>query len=234
MNGKRLGTLLLAGSLGLNVALGGVLIYQIATREKTYTRGERGEWRGRSDRRDRDEWQSHYRARSDTTRPFPRLERDQILRLREMRNNLVEVIRPLRAEINTLQALMREELVKPQPDPARLDSMAVETARLQSQIQQHSLRLILEEREVLTAEQYQAVVRMMLPGQFGSRESGRSKTGEPPDRDPEGGSRRSPRSSPDRPPPPPAPHLSMPHLPMPHLPMPHLPMPHHPFQPPGH
>jgi len=219
VNGKRLGTLLLAGSLGLNVALGGVLIYQIATREKVYTRGERGEWRGRPDQRGRDEWQSDYRARSDTTRRFPRLERDQIRRLTEMRHNLGEVIRPLRTEINTLQALMREELVNPQPDLARLDSMAVETARLQSQIQQHSLRLILEEREILTAEQYQAIVRMMLPGQYGSRESGRSKTDEPPDRDREGGSRRSSRSPPDRPPPPPVPHL---------------PMPHHPFRLPGH
>lgn len=219
MSGKRLGTLLLASSLGLNVALGGVLIYQIATREEAYTRGEREEWRGRSDRRGRDEWQSDFRARSDTIRPFPRLEREQIRRLREMRLNLGEVIRPLHIEINTLQTLMREELVNPQPDLARLDSMAVETSRLQSQIQQHTLRLILEEREVLTAEQYQAVVRMMLPGQYGSRETGRSKTDEPPDRDPEGGSRRSSRSSPDRPPPPPAPHP---------------PMPHHPFRPPRH
>lgn|GEM_PF-3560085 len=193
MNGKRLGTLLLAGSLGLNVALGGILLYQAVAGGKETSRLESDQWRRRADWRERPEWQSRFRSMPDSTSPPPRLQYSQINRLREMRRDLEEVISPLRTEINALQALTREELGKPQPDIARLDSTAAEIARLQSHVQQHLLRLILREREILTPEQYQSFMRMMMPGQFGPRETGRFRPMGPSDRDTTRGQHRSSR-----------------------------------------
>ena len=208
MNGRRLGTLVLAGSLGLNVALGGVLIYQAVSRSRESTRYESERGREYSDRGRRSDWQSRYRAESDSAGTFPRLNGDQIRNLREMRRETEEAIHPMREEINTLQALMREELDRPQPDISRLDSMVVETSRLQNSIQRHYLRLILKEREVLSPEQYRSFTRMMMPGQYRDREPDRYRPRGRSDRDTTQNSRRSPGGSRGsrEPPPPPYPY----------------------------
>ena len=151
---------------------------------------------------------------TDTTRSFPRLERDQIESLRTMRREMEEVITPLREEIHALQAAMREELEKPEPDLEILDDMTEETASLQAEIQQQSLRLMLKERQILSPEQYRSFMRMMMPGQYGSGESGRPRHGNFSDMDSTMGSDRDPRRSPrdsrgsrgDPPPPPSLPH----------------------------
>ena len=211
MNGKRLGTMLLAASLGLNVALGAVLITQAVTRSTQASRYEYSRYRRGGEERGRSEWQSRYRSESDTSRSFLRLERHQIESLRTMRREMEEVITPLRAEIHALQAAMREEMEKPEPNLEILDEMAEETAGLQAEIQQQSLRLMLDEREILTPEQYRGFMRMMMPGQYGPGEAGRSRHSESSGRDSTWGSERDPRrSSRDSrgdPPPP----VSMPH-----------------------
>lgn len=208
MSGRRAQTLVLAGSLGLNVALCAVLIYQAVAAGRGSSRYESDRWRRYGESRGRSDWESRYRAEPDSTRPFPRLDDEQIQRLREMRREITETINPLREEINGLQALMREELGKPEPDLARLDSMVTETSRLQSQIQQHSLRLILREREILTPEQFRSFTRMMVPGQFGDREPDRRRSREPSERDT---TRNSHKSSRDPREPPPPPYLYPPH-----------------------
>ena len=110
MNGKRLGTMLLAASLGLNVALGAVLITQAISSGRRTSRFDYNRYRRGEEGRGRSEWQSRYRSESDTTRSFPRLERDQIESLRTMRREMEEVITTLREEIHALQSAMREEL----------------------------------------------------------------------------------------------------------------------------
>jgi len=195
MNGKRLGTMLLAASLGLNAALGAVLITQAITRSRQISRYEYSRNRRGGEEGGRSEWQSRYRSESDTSRSFPRLERHQIESLRTMRREMEEVITPLREEIQALQAAMREEMEKPEPDLEVLDEMAEETARLQAEIQQQSLRLMLNEREILSPEQYRGFMRMMMPGQYGPGESGRSRYSESSGRDSTWGSERDPRHS---------------------------------------
>ena len=193
MNGKRLGTLLLAGSLGLNVALGAVLITQAIASGRNTSRFDYNRYRRGGEERGRSEWQSRFRSESDTTRSFPRLERDQIESLRTMRREMEEVITPLREEIHALQATMREELVKPEPDLEILNGMTEDTARLQKTIQQQSIRLMLKEREILSPEQYRSFMRMMMPGQYGPGESGRPRHRDYSERDSTRGSDRDPR-----------------------------------------
>lgn len=214
MNGKRLGTMLLAASLGLNVALGAILITQAITRSRQASQYDYNRYRRGGEERGRSAWQSRYRSESDTTRSFPRLDRDQIESLRTMRREMEEVITPLREKIHALQAAMREELEKPEPDLEILDGMTGETARLQAEIQQQSLRLILKERQILSPEQYRNFMRMMMPGQYGPGESGRPRHGDYSERDSTRGSDRDPRRSSkdsrglknDPPPPPSLPH----------------------------
>ncbi len=195
MNGKRLGTLLLAGSLGLNVALGAVIVSRAVTRSRESARFELDRSRRAGDQRGRYNWQSRYRTESDTARSFPRLEREQIDQLRDMRREMEEVITPLRDQIQSHQASIREELARPEPDFDLLDDITGEIAQLQAAIQQHSLRLILREREILTPEQFRSFIRMMMPGQYGPGKSGRSRHREPSDRDSTHGSNRDPHGS---------------------------------------
>jgi hypothetical protein len=178
MNGKRLGTLLLAGSLGLNVALGAVIISQVVAGRREISRSDWDRSRRGREQRGRSDWQSRFRAESDTTRSFPRLEREQINQLREMRRQYEELITPLREEINTLQSSIREELDSEEPDFELLDGIAEQIAGLQASIQKHSFRLIAREREILTPEQFRAFTRMMMPGRHDpddSNQSGRSR-----------------------------------------------------------
>ncbi len=178
-DGRRTLTVLLAASLGLNLALGGIFIYQATTAERTFER-RLHEWR-RSPAARPEPWQSRSRAERDTTDRFPRLEQEQVERIRELRGMMEEDIRPLRTEINSLQEMMREELRRPEPSISRLDSMAARTSQLQTQIQQRSLRLMLEEKEILTADQFGFYLRFMMPGRpspgggFGRDESGRGE-----------------------------------------------------------
>ncbi len=128
-----------------------------------------------------------------------------------MRREMEEVITPLRDEIHALQAAMREELDKPEPDLEILDGMTEETASLQAEIQQQSLRLMLNERQILSPEQYRSFMRMMMPGQYGPGESGRPRHGDYSERDSTRGFDRDPRrlsrdSGNDPPPPPSLPH----------------------------
>lgn len=161
-NGRRFITLLIAGSLGLNVTLAVILLTQNADRSSTFTRSDR-----RPQSRQSSDWRSRTGSFPDSLRQFPRLERDQIERLGELRRGLGEKISPYFEEIHQLQEMMREELRSNNPELARLDSMSTGIARLQNQIQQHTFRLILQEREILTPEQYRMLTRFMMPGWSG-------------------------------------------------------------------
>ena len=162
VDGRRFATLFLAASLGLNIALGGILIFQGARKEEPEQNRSRRDYQGRDWRRS--DWDSRSRAMPDSLRPYTRLEPEQLERMRELRRAMFEDIGPLGEEIRTLQELIRQELRKPEPDITRLDSITTRTADLQNQIQQRSIRLILEEREILTPEQYRALTRFMVPG----------------------------------------------------------------------
>ena len=192
MNGRRVGNLVLAASLGLNLALAGVLVYNEFIRTPTvpsmYGRGMysgRGQEPGTGTR----DW------RRDDQHDFPRLDREQLEALRRMREEMQTEIGPLWEQIRGNQALIQTELLAEQPVTARLDSLSVANARLQERIQLRTLKLILEEREVLTREQYERFLRWMVPGSFGrpempyqggrsrresDRPEGRPRTNEPP------------------------------------------------------
>jgi Spy/CpxP family protein refolding chaperone len=168
VNGRRVGNLVLAASLGLNLALAGVLIYNEFFRTPTvptmYGRGSmsgRGQEPGSGTR----DW------RRDDDRDFPRLDREQLNQMRRMREGMQEEIGPLWEQIRSNQALLQAELLAERPDRAQLDSLSVVNARLQERIQLRTLRLILEEREVLTREQYEHFLRWMVPGSFGRPEN---------------------------------------------------------------
>lgn len=166
MNGKRLAILVLAGSLGLNVAIGGILIYGSLTSDSR--RGDR-QYRdsmGRSSREDR------HRSTPDSLREAPRFSREQINQLRGMRRAMEEETASLREEVGNMQSLIRDELRNPEPDLAYLDSLVTESIKLQSAIQSRALRLILEEREILGPEHYERFLRYMIPGgQYGRGDS---------------------------------------------------------------
>lgn len=168
MNGRRVGNLVLAASLGLNLALAGVLVYNEFFRTPTvptmYGRGsmsDRGQEPGQGTR----DW------RRDDNWDFPRLDREQLNQMRRMREGMQEEIGPLWEQVRGNQALIQIELLAERPDTSRLDSLSVVNARLQERIQLRTLRLILEEREVLTREQYEHFLRWMVPGSFGRPET---------------------------------------------------------------
>jgi len=163
VNGRRAGTLVLAASLGLNLALAGVLIYNEFLRPPRFPSSMSGRGPG-SETWSRD-------SRRDSGGDFPRLEREQIEKLRAMREAMEEETRPLWMQVRGNQALIQKELLGKQPNLARLDSLWVANARLQESIQLRTLRLILEEREVLTREQYEFVLRWMVPASFGRMET---------------------------------------------------------------
>jgi hypothetical protein len=200
---NRLKSLILPASLGLNLALAGVFAYQAIVSDQ----GERGrrssDWnRGRSswtDDRDR-------RSMPDSLRTVPRMDREQIERLRNMRTEMMEETQPMRDRVRELQSLMRTELREESPSLAYLDSLTTESMQLQRSIQMRSLRLILEEREILTPEQYRLFLRYMVPGNLDFQDSrsrdsnerdysGRRTGGDPPDGRPPN------RPPPDHPPP---------------------------------
>lgn len=162
VDGKRFGSLFLAASLGLNITLGGVLIYQSVSgngweRDRSGRDFEGRDWR-------RSDWDSRSRSMPDSVRSYMRFEPEQLERMRELRREMSEEIVPLRDEIHALQDMIGDELRESEPDVARLDSMTARTANLQNRIQQRSLRLILKEREILSPEQYRALIRFMVPG----------------------------------------------------------------------
>ena len=110
-----------------------------------------------------------------------------------MREAMWEETAPTRRRVGQLQALMRTELRRAEPNPAYLDSLTIEIGQLQRLVQSRSLRLILDEREVLTPEQYERFLRWMVPGTFGpgdARSRGMKSRGYPErrsgDRPPEG------------------------------------------------
>ncbi len=215
MNGpgtRRTWSIILAASLGLNLALGGILVYQNVRAEKSFER-RLEQWRRSRDGRPR-EWQSRSRSEGDTTSRFPHLEREQIERIRALRHGMEEDIQPWRREINHLQELIRTELQKAEPSTARLDSLADRTAELQGLIQKRLLRLMLVEREIFTPEQLRFFLRFMVPGErdYGSgyrREGGpggspRDSRGDERGRNPDRSGRDVPPDSQRDPPPPPS------------------------------
>jgi len=196
----RLRSLILPASLGLNLALVGVLGYQIFVGDRGGGDRQGSDW----DRR-RSSWSDERGRRSmpDSLRRAPDFDREQIRRLTQMRSEMMEETRPMREHVRELQSLMRSELREEEPRQAYLDSLITESAQLQRAIQMRSLRLILEEREVLTPEQYRWFLRFMMPGDLGfldsrSRDSnqrnssGRRSGNDPPD------SRGSDRPPPDQ------------------------------------
>ncbi len=199
----RLKSLILPASLGLNLALAAVFVYQVIVSDQG-ERGRRGsDWdRGRSswtDDRDR-------RSLPDSVRTVPHFDREQIQQLRNMRREMMVETEPLRDRIRALQSHMRTELRKESPNHTYLDSLISESAELQRAIQMRSLRLILKEREILTPEQYRWFLRYAVPGNFDfqdqrSRDSsqlgypGHGSGDDPPD------GRQPNRPPPDQPPP---------------------------------
>lgn len=164
---KNLTTLILAASFGLNVTLAIILISQSASRDRSawHVPGPGMGMRGEDFRRP--DWGTRMSAMPDSLRSFPRFEQEQLESLRELRRAMFTEIEPIREEINTLQGLIQEELKGPEPTITHLDSMTARIMRLQNRIQQRTLRLILREREILTPEQYQVVIRFMVPGYMG-------------------------------------------------------------------
>jgi hypothetical protein len=172
MNGKRFATAMLAGSLGLNIALGGILIYGSIKPDS-----RRGDWPGR-DSRGRSYWPDRHRSTPDSLREAPRFSREQIDQLRAMRRAMEEDTAPLREQVRDIQSLIRNELRADDPSLAYLDSLSAESTKLQSAIQSRALRLILEEREILGPEHYERFLRYMVPGGSYGRGDSRSRGSE--------------------------------------------------------
>ena len=163
MNGRRLGGLVLAGSLGLNLALAGILIYTQVIRPPVSTRYYSGRsYSGRGS--GMGQGPAGQPSGRESERTYPRLDREQVENLRAMREKMEEEIAPLWERVRTNQTLIQQELLAERPDLARLDSLSIENTGLQQKIQLRTLRLILEERVVLTKEQYEHFLRWMLPG----------------------------------------------------------------------
>jgi len=165
MSGRRLGGLVLAGSLGLNLALAGILVYSQVIRpsgpaSRTYP--GRSSYGGRS--QGMGQGQVGQQPSRDTERNYPSINPQQAESLRVMREKMQEEISPLWERVHTNQTLIQKELLAETIDLVRLDSLSVENTGLQQKIQLRTLRLILEEREVLTKEQYEHFLRWMLPG----------------------------------------------------------------------
>ncbi|MFC1628764.1 hypothetical protein ACFL3H_06580 [Gemmatimonadota bacterium] len=198
---KNLSTLILAASLGLNVTLMVILLSQDTLQGRSWRDGS-----GRSIRSDdyrRPDWNTRMSSIPDSLRSFPRFEPAQTESLRTLRRAMYTEIEPISEEINTLQGLIQEELRGPEPAITRLDSMTSRIMRLQNQIQQRTLRLILREREILTPEQYQGFIRFMVPNQSGQMfDRGRGDRGTTDSREP-GQGRRGPGRENEKPPPPP-------------------------------
>ena len=176
MNGRRWPMMLLAGSLGLNVALGGVLIHRETLQEQE-RQLERTDWQAR-----RSSSQSPLqRGRRDTLGLYHSqgefllsdLSRDQVHQLRGMRHKAEEEIEDYRRTIGQIQSQIRSELEQEKPNTDYIDSLTVTSSRMQRNIQQRLVRLMIEERSILTPEQYQGLLRRMAPGMFGGFEYGR-------------------------------------------------------------
>jgi hypothetical protein len=160
MIGRRRHTLLLAGSLGLNLALAGVLVWQ-ATQGVD---GDRRDWE--RDRRGGSSWESGSRrgAGVDSTWREQMPTREQLGQVRDLRREMEREIQPVRNEIRGLQRMLTRELVEEEPSQARLDSIMTEISTRQRILQRRSIELIRAEREIWTPEQYRWVLRFMVPG----------------------------------------------------------------------
>jgi hypothetical protein len=170
VNGKRLGGLVLAGSLGLNLALAGILVYSQVIRpapspSRTYPGRMYSSGRGPGS----GPGQGNQPSGRDSERNYPRIDPQQVARMRGMRETMQEEISPLWERVHSNQILIQEELLAEKPDLVRLDSLSIENTGLQQQIQLRTLRLILEERDILTKEQYEHFLRWMLPAPERSR-----------------------------------------------------------------
>ncbi len=163
---KNLTTLILAASLGLNVTFVVLFISQGSSPAQFHRFSSERDMRGADYRRP--DWEARMSAMPDSfrSRSFPRLEKEQVDSLRNLRHEMFTEIEPFTKEIATLQELIQEELRAPESNLTRLDSLTSRTMRLQYSIQQRTLRLILTEREILTPEQYQWFVRLMVPVQI--------------------------------------------------------------------
>ncbi len=181
---KNLTTLILAASFGLNVTLAIILISQGASQDRSmwHVPGQGMGMRGEDFRRP--DWGTRMSAMPDSLRPYYRFDDEQIDALRTLREEMVTRLEPLRTEIGLQQRQIWRELQGPEPNIALLDSLTSEIMRDQYRIQQSIMHLILEEREILSPEQYQMFLRLMLSGQFdygmggrGDRERGDSDRG---------------------------------------------------------
>jgi hypothetical protein len=173
VNGRRLGGLVLAGSLGLNLALAGILVYSQVIRpsgpaSRTYpgrsSYGGRGQGMGQGP--------DSQQPGRESERNYPRIDRQQVERMQAMREKMQEEISPLWERVHSNQTLIQKELLADTPNLVRLDSLAIENTGLQQKIQLRTLRLILEERNILTKEQYEHFLRWMLPGPVSGRPEG--------------------------------------------------------------
>ncbi|MFO7767368.1 MAG: hypothetical protein R6W82_00165 [bacterium] len=180
MSRTRLLTLLLAGSLGLNVALAGVMTYRTFNPPDDLVRKRLEEWRAERASRGPSRWDEYHRRReeepprkseADTTRRrgFDWPDRAQVRQLAELRKETEEDIQPLRERARTIHDRIFTELLREEPDPALLDSLAGQNSRIQHRIQRRLLHMILEDREILTPEQYEWSLKYLVPGALGSK-----------------------------------------------------------------
>lgn len=180
MKRTRLLTLLLAASVGLNVALAAILVFRTVNPPDELIRQRLEEWRAERASRGPSRWDEEHRSRepdrpresrADTSRhrEFDWPDRDQIRQLVELREATEEDIQPLREQARTLHDRMITELLKEQPDSTVLDSLAGRNSRIQHKIQGRLLRMIMAEREILTPEQYEWAVKYLVPGTMGSQ-----------------------------------------------------------------
>jgi hypothetical protein len=210
VNGRRRATMLLAASLGLNLALGAILVYQsVQSGQQEYNRFQRG-----GDRRSGPPWGGDRRSSvPDSIRQMTRLSEEQVRSIRQLRNAMETEIEPIRDEIRRLQGSLRNELELSDPNPARVDSFMTEIWSRQRVLQKRSIDLILEERDVLTPQQFRSFLRSMLPGVMGqSNRDDRRR-----DSDRSGSSRREESQRPSgtvSPPPPGAPPIPPPGQPI--------------------
>jgi hypothetical protein len=155
---RRTVAIVLALSLGVNIGLGGIMLYRSA-RESLVRREARQDFERR-----RADWSNRERAHADSTRPFPQLEREQVRTLIQMRREAENDIEPLRQEVQRIHSALQEELLAEPTSQGRLDSLIALTADYQERIQARLIQMIQDEEAVLSPEQYAWIVRRMVPG----------------------------------------------------------------------
>ena len=99
----------------------------------------------------------------DSIRALTRLSDEQTRQIRELRRAMEAEIQPIRDEVREMQGRLRDELELAEPNLARVDSIMAEIWTHQRALQRRSIDLMLEEREVLTPQQFRFFLRWMVP-----------------------------------------------------------------------